>query len=394
MRLLFLSFYFDPDLCAGSFRNSALLKELIAQLPPGSNIDVITTLPARYSSYSVAAELLETGEFSTIYRVPLPGHNSGMLDQSRAFIHFAWEAIRIASDSKYDFVYASSSRLMTASLGAYLSRKLKVPLYLDVRDIFVDTIKDVLPRKLTWILNPIFSLIEQWTIRRAAKINLVSEGFKSYFKERYPDLPLSFYTNGIDEDFLDGGLTSSRARETKISEVVYAGNIGEGQGLHTILPQLAKRFEGELKFKVIGDGSRRPQLEQALKAAAVDNVELLKPIGRDELIKVYQRADILFMHLNDYDAFLKVLPSKVFEYAASGKPIWAGVAGHASCFLDRYVCNASVFKPCDLESAISAFQDLSLAMVPRQEFVEKFSRSNIMRKMASDVLFTAGVAKP
>ena len=70
-----------------------------------------------------------------------------MVDQSKAFIYFAREVIRISAAGSYDYIYASSSRLMTASLGAYLSRKLKVPLYLDIRDIFVDTIKDVLPRE-------------------------------------------------------------------------------------------------------------------------------------------------------------------------------------------------------------------------------------------------------
>ena len=136
-----------------------------------------------------------------------------MVDQSKAYIHFA--AIRLAQ-GEYGLIYASSSRLMTASLGAYLSRKLNAPLYLDTRDIFVDTIKDVLPRKLVWVMKPIFSLIEKWTFSRAAKINLVSEGFKGYFERRYPGLPLSFYNNGIDEEFLDVPVASSETLEGKI----------------------------------------------------------------------------------------------------------------------------------------------------------------------------------
>jgi len=393
LRVLFLSFYFEPDLCAGSFRNTALLKELMAQVPPGSNIDVITTLPSRYSTFNADAESQESRDCVTIYRIPLPVHKSGMVDQSKAFIHFAREAIGIGSSDDYNFIYASSSRLMTASLGAYLSRKLKVPLYLDIRDIFVETIKDVLPKKLGWAMKPIFSIIEKWTFSRAAKINLVSEGFKSYFERRYPSSPLSFYTNGIDEEFLDVPVTSSETLVGKIPEVVYAGNIGEGQGLHTILPPLAKHFEGKLKFKIIGDGGRRPQLEQAFKAAAVTNVELLQPVGRDDLIQAYLHADILFMHLNDYDAFLKVLPSKLFEYAALGKPIWAGVAGYAASFVDQHVSNAAVFRPCDIESAVTAFHNLSLTTEPRDDFVEKFSRANIMKEMAADIIRTAGGAK-
>lgn len=393
MRILFLSFYFEPDLSAGSFRNTALLKELVSQVPQGSEIDVVTSLPSRYSTYEVAADLKERWDCATIYRIPLPIHNSGMIDQSKAFIRFARGAIRTGSSANYDLIYASSSRLMTASLGAYLSRKLRVPLYLDVRDIFVDTIKDVLPRKLSWAMRLIFSRIEKWTFSRATKINLVSGGFNDYFAQRYPDSSLSFFSNGIDKEFLNFDLALSKSFENKILEVVYAGNIGEGQGLHTIIPPLAKLFESKLKFKVVGDGGRRLQLEQALKAANVSNVELLKPVGRDDLIQAYLRADILFMHLNAYDAFLKVLPSKVFEYAASGKPIWAGVAGYAASFVDEHINNAAVFKPSDLESAVDAWQKLSFVTVPRKEFVEKFSRSSIMKEMASDILCCASLAK-
>ena len=97
MRVLFLSFYFEPDLCAGSFRNTALLKELMAQVPPSSGIDVITTLPSRYSTYTLDAESQENRDRATIYRIPLPVHKSGMVDQSKAYIHFAREAIRIGS---------------------------------------------------------------------------------------------------------------------------------------------------------------------------------------------------------------------------------------------------------------------------------------------------------
>ena len=393
MRVLFLSFYFEPDLCAGSFRNTALLRELMAQVPPGSNIDVITTLPSRYSTFTVDAEPQENLDCATIYRISLPVHKSGMIDQSKAFIHFAREAIKIGSAEKYDFIYASSSRLMTASLGAYLSRKLRVPLYLDIRDIFVDTIKDVLPRKLAWAMKPIFSLIEKWTFNRATKVNLVSEGFKDYFKGRYPQLPLSFYTNGIDEEFLGQPISSTDTAEEQIPVVVYAGNIGEGQGLHNIIPPLAKRLEGKLRFRIIGDGGRRAQLVQSLERAAVNNVEVLSPVGRAELIEAYRAADVLFMHLNDYEAFLKVLPSKVFEYAALGKPIWAGVAGYAASFVSQNVDNAAVFNPCDVDGAVSAFGSLSLATAPRNHFIERFSRANIMKEMAADIFISVGTPK-
>lgn len=393
MKILFLSFYFEPDLCAGSFRNTALLEELIKQLPEDSVIDVITTLPSRYLSFSADARDYEKLECANIHRVKLPIHKSGMLDQSKAFITYAKAVISISKTNKYDLIYSSSSRLMTACLGSYLSYRFHVPLYLDIRDIFVDTIKDVLPAKFSWLLKPLFSIIEKWTFSRATKINLVSEGFKDYFDTRYSHVPLSYFTNGIDDEFLMPVNQNDNQSVRNVPEVLYAGNIGEGQGLHNIIPELAKKFEGKLLFKIIGDGGRRRHLEDSIKASNVKNVIILNPVGRADLINAYLQADVLFMHLNDYDAFLKVLPSKVFEYAALGKPIWAGVSGYAAKFVNENVSNAAVFSPCDVADAVRSFDLLDLASKPRTEFVSNYSRKNIMVDMATDIISTIGSVK-
>ena len=386
MRILFLSFYYSPDLCAGSFRNSALVNALVDHIPDGGCIDVITTLPTRYASFSVDAPQHEQFKPVSIQRIALPLHKSGMIDQSRAFLTFAYEAVKLSKLHDYDLVYASSSRLMTAVLGAYIARKKNLPLYLDIRDIFVDTINDVLPRKLVWVLKPIFSLFEKWAVQRAHAVNLVSGGFREYFESRYSGKRFSYFTNGIDPEFISSLPQGDAKKLSELPVIVYAGNFGEGQGLHLIIPQLAKHFEGKLKFKLLGDGGRKTQLEAALQALKVNNVELLKPVNRNELIKIYQDADVLFLHLNDYDAFLKVLPSKIFEYAALGKPIWAGVSGFAAQFLNEYVSNAAVFQPCNLEEAVESFENLELETHPRKEFVERFSREGIMQKMALDII--------
>jgi glycosyltransferase involved in cell wall biosynthesis len=171
--------------------------------------------------------------------------------------------------------------------------------------------------------------------------------------------------------------------------VLYAGNLGEGQGLHAILPALAKKLYGRVVFRVIGDGGRKEALHRALAEAGVENVVLLPPVKRDTLIQEYLKADVLFLHLNDYDAFKKVLPSKIFEYAAMGKPVWAGVSGYPAEFIEAEVANAAVFKPCDVDGAVAAFQRLELKDTVRLDFIRKFSRSNIMQAMAADICTVA-----
>lgn len=385
MKILILTFYYAPDLCAGSFRTTALVDKL--KKIPGVQVAVITTLPNRYASFSADAPAHEIKDGVEVHRISLPSHKSGMLDQVKAFTAFYRQAVTLTKDKNYDLVFATSSRLFTAFLGARVASSKKLPLYLDIRDIFVDTIKDVLSPKITWLVKPLFSLVESYAFRKAQRINLVSKGFAGYFSSRYPKTEYRWFTNGIDNEFLAvAPQTTDTSQKNSISTVLYAGNIGEGQGLHTILPKLAKRLEGKVKFRIIGDGGRKPLLQNQLELAEVTNVELLPPVGRAELIKEYQNADVLFLHLNDYPAFRKVLPSKIFEYAALGKPVWAGVSGYAADFLKEEVVNSSVFYPGNDEQAYNSFDALELGVQPRLEFISKFSREQIMTEMAQDIV--------
>ncbi len=388
MRVLVLTFYYPPDLSACAFRMKAFVPALAARLPADSTIDVLTTVPNRYHTFNVEVAEEERVGVVRVRRLQVPSHRSGLSDQARSFSVFARKVLSAIRSERYDLVFATSSRLMTAVLGRVVADRLHAPLYLDLRDIFVETMRDVLPSGLSWGVGPPLSLMERFTIRRADRVNLVSEGFADYFHTRYPRRDFSFIPNGIDPEFLAEGWAVPPPSEGHVQPrtVVYAGNMGEGQGLHTIVPPLAAALEGRARFRLIGDGGRRPALEGALQRAGVSNVELLPPMDRSELLAEYRRADVLFLHLNDYNAFRRVLPSKVFEYAATGRPIWAGVAGHAADFLGTRVPDAEVFSPCSVEAAVRSWDRLTFEVRPRTAFLQEFSREKTAAALAKDVM--------
>jgi glycosyltransferase involved in cell wall biosynthesis len=390
LRILFLTFYYRPDLCAGSFRATPLANELARLVPEGSTIDVITTEPNRYHSFNADSPSVQDNAGISIYRVALPRHQSGMFDQSKAFAVYAKGVLARVAQRDYDLVFATSSRLMTAALGAWVARRKRARLYLDIRDIFADTIGEVLPRSLAWLVRPVFSATERFAVRGADRVNLVSAGFADYFRSRYPGQRFSFHTNGVDDEFIVSAAASVDARATRRPNasvrVLYAGNLGDGQGLHAIVPALAKRLAPRVTFHIVGDGGRKRDLEAELTKLGVSNVELSPPMNRNELLAAYRRADVLFVHLNNLDAFKKVLPSKVFEYAALGKPVWAGVAGFAAEFVRTEIANAAVFPPCDVDAAFAAFETLRLEDTPRPGFVAKYARTNINAAMANEII--------
>ena len=116
------------------------------------------------------------------------------------------------------------------------------------------------------------------------------------------------------------------------------------------------------------------------------NVDILPPVDQSSLISEYLAADILFLHLNNHQAFLKVLPSKLFEYAATGKPILAGLNGYSKDFIKSEIDGCIVFNPGEVNDAIKKLDLLTIKKFPRSKFITKFKRENIMKKMAMDIL--------
>jgi len=201
-RILFLTFYYRPDLSAGSFRATELAKSLAAIGAGQVEVDVLTTLPNRYASFSVDVPTHEETLNLRIQRFAVPRHRSGMLDQSKSFVTYAAHIFQTVSRRRYDLVFATSSRLMTAVLAAAVSQRLSAPLYLDIRDIFTETMEYLLEDSPYKSGLKLFKVLEAYAVKRAERVNLVSEAFREYFAHIDPTKQYRVYTNGIDDEFL------------------------------------------------------------------------------------------------------------------------------------------------------------------------------------------------
>ena len=389
MKILILSFNYPPDIGPGALRASSIVDALLEVSDNITQIDVLTTMPNRYHTLTVNAASMERINPVFIQRITLPKHQNGTIDQARAFMAFAQGVYSATKGKKWDIIVATSSRLMTAALAAWLSKHSKTTLYLDIRDLFTDTIGEVLANNFLRVLLPIFKTIEYYSFRAANQLNAVSAGFIPHINKVAPHLKPTILTNGIDDTFLNTDFSSKFNSEKPL--IVYAGNIGDGQGLQHIIPQAAQKLNKSFRFRIIGDGGRKKILKRLLMDEKIENVELIDPIPRKELFSHYREADILFLHLNDFKAFRKVLPSKIFEYAATEKPILAGVSGYASKLLCEQIPGVEIFNPCDSRSMSTALSKLmeGPVRINRSSFCKKYSRKKIMRELAKNILSTS-----
>lgn len=386
LRILLLSFYYPPDLSAGAFRASALVDALLRVGHGHVRVDVITATPNRYASFRQDAPAYEQHDAASIYRVRVPQHRSGMLDQAITFYYFYRGVRKLVHGKTYDIIVATSSRLFTAWLGARIKRDCGGKLVLDIRDIFTESIRDVLgPGRAAWLVS-ILRILERHTLEAADSINVVSPGFVDYIHQHYRDVPMSLVTNGVDDEFAKFGSVSDRAGMNREKVVLYAGNIGAGQALHKIIPDAAAALAGEVRFVIVGDGGRRRELEKEMRVRGLKNIEVREPVNRGELIKLYAEANALLVHVDGLPAFDRVLPSKIFEYAAMGKPIIAGVGSAAEKFLRAHVPGTYFFQRGQSASLVQTIRGMSWTNADRSNFVAQFARRRVMDEFAEQIL--------
>lgn len=388
-KILYLTFFYEPDLSACAFRNTSLVNSLIEETTGKEiQIDLYTTMPNRYSTYKKEVDNIEYNNNCKITRIEIPAHKSGFIDQIFAFKKYYYDVKKCTYNNKYDLVFVSTGRFFSSYLGYKIAKKNKIPLYIDVRDIFVDTLNDVIKNKIIkTVLIPFLKHLENKVFKYACHINLISEGFKPYFN-KYDKTNYTFYTNGIDKNFLNINIDKVSPTKNNSNKIIlYAGNIGEGQGLHKIIPSAAKMLEDNFNFIIIGDGGAKNKLINKINELENSNIEIRNPISRSELIKEYLNADFLFLHLNDYNAFEKVLPSKIFEYSVFNKPIIAGVKGFSRKFINDNLNNSIIFDPCNATELYHKISDYKIEEnINRNEFILEYSRENINKRMALSIL--------
>lgn len=392
MRILILSFFFTPDFAAGSFRTQAFLK-VLEKKDHVKKIIIFTTMPNRYSKSSNKG-LMKVEEYDInnknikIFRFPsIPHHNNLILQVCSYFIFSFHCFINIYKIRKeINFIYATSSRFATAFLGYFLSRIINVKINLDIRDIFSESLA-VVGKNNFFIrkISNVIKILENFLFKNADSITYVSKGFVNNFSIN-KNKNILYIPNGIDDVFIINKKVGKTKNNDSL-EILYAGNIGLSQNLHTIIPHLSKKFHAKINFKIIGDGNAINELIKNVESLNCRNIEIINPMNRKMLINHYNNTDIFFLNLSPEKAFEKVLPSKIFEYAVFDKPILAGVSGNAEQFIKEELKNVFVFAPGNINQAINQLNRLiqNYEITERSDFINKYSREKLMSDLLSHI---------
>jgi glycosyltransferase involved in cell wall biosynthesis len=118
--------------------------------------------------------------------------------------------------------------------------------------------------------------------------------------------------------------------------VTYIGTLGMAHHLETLL-EAAHLLRGDIgvEFRIVGEGARRAALEARAKELRLANVTFAGERPRGEVPRWIAESDVCAVLLRRTDVFLTVVPSKMLEIMAAGRPIILGVEGEALALLER-----------------------------------------------------------
>lgn len=218
-------------------------------------------------------------------------------------------------------IVISFTSIITSYWGMKVSQEEDIPYIY----YWTDVIHNLVPIKA---LRPIAKLIERETIKGSSKVMAINEALRDYTisigadPEHTVVLP-----GGIDFDRFNSHIVSSDIREkyqlsTEDFVLFFMGWIYEFSGLKEVIVSLSEESDVHLKLLVVGEGDYFHELQDLTRRLNLqDRVIFTGWRPYDEIPYLIASADVCLLPAYNNDVMRDIVPIKLYEYLAMGKPV-------------------------------------------------------------------------
>jgi glycosyltransferase involved in cell wall biosynthesis len=231
-----------------------------------------------------------------------------------------------------DIVVATTPQFFCGVAGMVVSRLKRRPFVLEVRDLWPDSVVQLLQLKSRLLIG-FLERIERIMYRSTSGIVVNSRAFIDHIATfGIPENRMALIYNGVDPSlFHDHARNDALLRDHDLEGrflVAYVGTLGMAHGLVTVLEAAELlRDLPDVTFLLIGDGSDRDRLEEELRERKLTSVHLLGLRPRSEIPQWIASIDLSLVLLRDIPVLETVIPSKIFETLAEARPVVLAARG-------------------------------------------------------------------
>ena len=398
--ILVLTQYFYPE----QSRINDICTEWVNK---GYKVTVITGIPnypqgKYYDGYGLFKKRKEIYNGIKIIRIPLipRGNNSIML--SLNYISFVVSGFfwMLLTKVKADLVFIYETSPMTQALpGVWYAKRMKIPCYLYVTDLWPESLT-IAGIRNKWIIE-VIGLLVDYIYARCDVIFTSSASFNKAIHKRGVSIEKIKYWPQYAEDFYvtidKESVSVPEIPQDGVINIIFAGNIGVAQGLD-ILPrtaQILKLNNVNVRFNIVGDGRFKETLCKMVNDYQVSH--MFNFIDRQPATRIPEFmavCDVALISLSKHSVCSMTLPAKTQSCLACGIPIIVSADGEiqkvikeANAGLCSNAGDAEMLAMKITEmSAKSKNELLQMAQNAREYYLQHFDKNKLLGIM--DKFFT------
>jgi colanic acid biosynthesis glycosyl transferase WcaI len=348
LKIVFFTDHFVPEISAPAAHIFDRCRIWVEQ---GHDVTVVTNVPnyplgKPYEGYRNRIRYWETTNGIKVLRVATyMAENKGTIKRTLDYMSFAISSFfNSLTITKPDVVYSTSPHIF-APFGAIAFSILKrVPHVLEVRDIWPDSIAATTGMKRTSNIYKIFEFLEKMMYKASKRIVVFTESFKDNLIEKgVPAEKLCVVINGANlslfqSPIYDVDLAKSLGLNDKFV-IGYLGTHGLSHDLLNAIRAGALISEDDIHLLFVGEGAEKAAMISLAQDLNTTNIHFVERQIREDIPKYWGLCDVGLVHLKNDPVFETVIPSKIFETMASGRPVmYCGPDSDGARLIEKYDC--------------------------------------------------------
>lgn len=332
MRFGLLTEWFDPEPGPAALPGT-LARGLVER---GHQVQVLTGFPNYPTGelapgYRIRPRHRETAGGVDILRVPLhPSHDATAASRLVTYGSFGASAATLGLGALrgLDALWVNYSPITVAPAMWLARHVLRVPLVVHVLDLWPDTLAASGVDEHTPAGRAVIGaagLVARGMYASAHSVAHISPGVGPALQARgVPASKLHYAPMWADEQLFFPGAEPMRDKlgiPDDAVVLVYAGALGEAQGLHTLVEAAARVEDPRFVCAIAGSGTAEAALRDQAESLGTDKVRFLGRVAPTDMSSLLASADIAYVGLNEHPHARMTMPSKTQATLAAGRPL-------------------------------------------------------------------------